>query len=57
MTKSANKIAAVIPESATHDPHAWITDACVPWQTAGLFLGFAMGWRLATGLGGKDGAR
>jgi hypothetical protein len=48
--EAANRIAAAIPESATHDPRAWVTAAVVPYQTAGLWLGLCLGYRIAAGL-------
>jgi hypothetical protein len=52
--EAENKLAAAIPDGATHDPHAWVADAYVPHQTAGLYVGFCLGWRLATARGGKE---
>jgi hypothetical protein len=52
--KAADRIAAVIPESATHDPHAWITDAIVPHETAALYLGLCLGFRIAQNFSGKE---
>ena len=52
-----DRIAEMIPHTATHDPHAVITDACVAWGDAGLFLGLCLGWRLTSALSEKDGAR
>src|SRR5687768_1182082 len=45
-TQSANRIAAVIPASATHDPHAWLSSHAVCWQNAGLYLGLCLGFRI-----------
>ena len=53
--QAANRIADVIPESATHDPHAWLADHAVCWQNAGLYLGLCLGFRIAAGLSGRDG--
>ena len=50
-------VAAAIPTSVTHDPHMLITNAVVPHQTAGLWLGLCLGYRLAASLSGKDGAQ
>ena len=41
----------------THDPRALVTVAVVPHQTAGLWLGLCLGYRLGAALSGKDGAR
>ena len=47
--KCAKRFVAVIPESATLDPQAWVMDAVIPWQTAGLYLGLCLGFRIAAG--------
>jgi hypothetical protein len=52
-----DRIAAMIPNTATHDPHAAITEACVAWGDAGLFLGLCLGWRLTAALRRTDEAR
>jgi hypothetical protein len=51
---AADRIAAVIPDHAVPDPHAWLTDHAVPWQNAGLYLGLCLGFRIAAGLSGKE---
>lgn len=43
--------------SEQHDPAALLCDYAIVQQNAGLFLGLCFGFRLATGLGGKDGAQ
>ena len=50
--QAEDRIAAMIPETETHDPHAVITDACVAWGDAGLRLGLCLGWRLTAALNG-----
>ena len=55
--KPANDLAAMIPKTATHDPHAFITDAAMPWADAGFYLGLALGYRVAAGLPGTEQGR
>ena len=55
--ETAERIAAAIPESVTHDPHAWITDNAVCWGKAGLYLGLCLGWRLTAALNSQGGGR
>src|SRR5687767_15045499 len=52
--EAANRIAAVIPRSATHDPHAWLADYAGAWEKAGLLLGLCLGFRVASGLYDKS---
>ena len=55
--KTADELAAMIPASATHDPHRYIVDNAVCWASAGLYLGLCLGWRLTAALSDKDSAR
>lgn len=55
--ETLQRIAAAIPESATHDPRAWITDNAVCWGSAGLYLGLCLGWRLTAALSSQEKAR
>jgi hypothetical protein len=55
--KAAQRIADVIPESATYDPQAWIMDAICPYTMATRLLYLCIGYRIGRMYGGQDRAR